>query len=45
MTAAEHKADFKPAKNTPYLTLSGELLGVFCEYLGENLQHYIGTTL
>ena len=31
--------------NTPYLALTGELWGVFCEYLWENLPRYNGTAL
>ena len=29
----------------PYLALTGELWGIFCEYLRENWPHYSGTTL
>ena len=32
-------------KNIPYLTLTGELWGVFCEYLWENWQHHNRTIL
>ena len=35
MTAAEHKTDFKLTDN-PYLALTGELWGVYCEDFGEN---------
>ena len=37
MTAAERKSDFKLTIDTPYLALTGELLGVYCVDLGENL--------
>ena len=42
-TGAECKSE--STKDTPYLTQMGELLGVFCEYLGENWLCYNGTTL
>ena len=32
-------------KGTPYLALTGELWGVFCEYLWENVPRYNGTAL
>ena len=32
-------------KDTPYLALTGELWGVFCEDLGENWPRYKGTAL
>ena len=32
-------------KDTPYLALTGELWGVFCEYLRENWPRYNGTAL
>ena len=31
MIAAEHKSDFELTKDIPYLTLAGELWGVWCE--------------
>ena len=35
----------EPTKDTPYLTLTGELWGVFCEDLGENWSRFNGTAL
>ena len=35
----------KYSQDTPYLTLTGELWDVFCEYLLENWQYYDGTAL
>ena len=32
-------------KHNPYLALTGELWGVFCEHLWENLPYYNGTAL
>ena len=32
-------------KDTPYLALTGELWGVFCEDFGENWPRYNGTAL
>ena len=40
----EYQSDVGSAKDTPYLALSGELWGVFCEYFWENWPHYNGTT-
>ena len=34
-----------PTKDTPYLALTGELWGVFCEYLWENWSRYNSTTV
>ena len=45
MAAAEHKSDFKFTKDTPYLTLTGELWGVSCEDFGEKWSCYNGTEL
>ena len=45
MTAAQHKADIELTKDTPYLALTGELLGVCCEDFGENWPCYNGTAL
>ena len=45
MTIAEYKSDTELTKNTPYLTLTGELCGVCSEDLQENWPHYNGTTL
>ena len=44
-TQAEYQSDAWSTKDTPYLALTGELWGVFCEYLSENLPSYNGTTL
>ena len=41
----EYKSEIESTKNTPYLTLTGELWCIFCENLGENLPLYNGTTL
>ena len=40
MIAAEHESDFILTTDTPYLALTGDLLGVFCEDIGENWPHY-----
>ena len=40
MTEAKYKSNFEHIKDTPYLTLMGELWGVFCENFGENQTHY-----
>ena len=42
---AHHKTEFKLTKDTPYLTLTGNLLGVFCEDFEENWPGYNGTAL
>ena len=44
-TEAQYQSDAGSTKDTPYLTLTGELWTVFCEYLGENWRRYNGTTL
>ena len=44
-TEAEYQSEAGSTKDTPYLTLTGELWGVFCEYLSENWPRYNGTTL
>ena len=44
-TGAEYQSDAGSTKDTPYLALTGELWGVFCEYLWENLPQYNGTAL
>ena len=36
VSEVQHKSEFVPTKDTPYLTLSGELWGVTCEDLREN---------
>ena len=42
---AEYQLDAESTKDTPYLALTGELWGVFCECLWENLPHYNGTAI
>ena len=42
---AEYQSDAGTTKDTPYLALTGELWGVFCEYLWENQPRYNGTPL
>ena len=37
--------EFEPTKDTPYLALTGELWGVFCENFGKNWPRYNGTAL
>ena len=44
-TEAEYQLDAVSPKETPYLALTGELWGVFCEYLWEHWPHYNGTAL
>ena len=44
-TDAEYQADAGSTKDTPYLALTGELWGVFREYLWENWPRYNGTAL
>ena len=41
----EYQSDAAATKDTPYLALTGELWGVFCEYLWENWPRYNGNTL
>ena len=45
MTEAKCESEFEPTKDTPYLTLTGELWDAFCEDFGENWPCYNGTTL
>ena len=42
---AEYKSDFVATKDTPYLALTGELWGVFCEDFVENWLCYNSTAL
>ena len=42
---AEYQSDAGTTKDTPYLALTGELWGVFCEYLWENQPRYNGPAL
>ena len=44
-TVAKYQSDAGSTKDTPCLTLTGKLWGVFCEYLWEKLPRYNGTTL
>ena len=44
-TEAEYQPDAGSTKYTPYLALTGEPWGVFCEYLLENWPRYNGTAL
>ena len=45
ITVAEKESDIRITKDTPYLALTGELWGVYCEGLGENGPRYNGTAL
>ena len=38
VTKAEHKSEVTITKDTPYLTLTGDLWGVYCEHIRENLK-------
>ena len=42
---AESASDIRITRDTPYLALTGELWGVYCEDFGENLPRYNGTAL
>ena len=44
-TEAKYQSDAGSTKDTPYLTLTGELWGVFWEYLWEKWLRYNGTAL
>ena len=44
-TPAEYQSDAGSTKDTPYLTLTGELWGVVCEYCWENWPCYNSITL
>ena len=44
-TEAEYQSDAGFTNDTPYLALTGELWGIFCEYLWENWLCYSGTAL
>ena len=41
----DNESDFKLATDTPYLALTGEILGVYGENCEENLPRYNGTAL
>ena len=45
MIMVEQKSNIKLAKYTPYLALTGELWGVFCEDFKENWPRYNGTAM
>ena len=45
MTDAEHIRDFEHTKDTPYLTLTSELWGVFFEDFDGNWSRYNGFAL
>ena len=40
-TEAEYQPHAGSTKETPYLTLKGEIWGVFCEYFWENLPYIV----
>ena len=42
---AESESDINITTDTPYLAITGELCGVYCEALGENWPFYNGTAL
>ena len=42
---AERKSNIRLTKDTPYLALTGEVRGVFCEDFEENWPRYSGTAL
>ena len=42
---AERKSGPALTKDTAYLALTGEMWGVYCDDLGENLPRYNGTAL
>ena len=43
--ASELKSDIETTNDTPYLALMGELNGVYCKDLEENLRRYNSTVL
>ena len=45
VTGAEYECKFEPTKDTPYLALTGELWGVFCDNFGENRPCHTSTAL
>ena len=45
MVMAEHKSNIRLTKDTPYLALTVEMWGIFCEDLEENWPRYNGTAL
>ena len=42
---AEYKSEFETTKDSPYLTLTGQLWGVFCEDFQEYWLRHNGTVL
>ena len=44
-TATGYHSDAESTKDIPYLNLTSELWGIFCEYLWENWLHHNGTAL
>ena len=44
-TQEEYRPEAGSTKDTPYLTITGELWGVFWEYFLENWPHYNGIAL
>ena len=45
MTVADHRPNFKLTTDIPYLTLMGELWGIYCKDIRENWSRYDGTAL
>ena len=45
ITVTESESDFRITTDTPYLALTDELWGVYCEDIGENWPCYNGTAL
>ena len=45
IAVAESKSYIRITTDTPYLALTGELWGVYCEDFGENWQRYDGTAM
>ena len=45
VTKSEYKSEYGPTKDTPHLTLMGELWSVFCQDFQENWLRYNNTTL
>ena len=45
MAIAERKSNIRLTKDNPYLALTGELWGVFCEDFEENWPRFNGTAL
>ena len=45
VTEVKYKSEFESTKDTPYLTLAAELLGVICEEFEENWLSYNSAVL